>query len=219
MDKGTCSIDGCGKPVKARGWCSADYEHWRQYGTPHRPPVVPIVDLPGERWLPVVDWEDLYEVSSAARVRSLPRRGGRNRTYGGGILAPHAGDNGYLWVRLFRGGRGVSKRIHKLVADAFLGPCPPGCEVLHGPNGILDNSVTNLSYGTPVENAADQLRDGTRILGVKMHSAKLTEADVIEIRRRHANGEAGYRALGREYGVDQGQIRLIVKRKNWKHVA
>ena len=32
-----------------------------------------------ERWLPVVGWEGLHEVSDLGRVRSLPRKGGNNR--------------------------------------------------------------------------------------------------------------------------------------------
>jgi hypothetical protein len=32
---GTCSIDGCGKPVAARGWCHAHYKKWQLHGSPH----------------------------------------------------------------------------------------------------------------------------------------------------------------------------------------
>jgi len=38
-------------------------------------------------WRPVVGYEGLYEVSSNGLVRSLPRRGGNNRTYGGKTLS------------------------------------------------------------------------------------------------------------------------------------
>lgn len=31
---GTCSIEGCEKPVKARGWCGAHYKAWRSHGDP-----------------------------------------------------------------------------------------------------------------------------------------------------------------------------------------
>jgi NUMOD4 motif/HNH endonuclease len=180
-------------------------------------------DVTPERWLPVVGWEGLYEVSSAGLVRSLPRRGGNNRMYGGKLLRASwqkaSKGKRYLAVSLSRDGNAVRLRIHKLVAEAFLGPCPPGREVRHGPNGVADNSVLNLCYGTHAENATDTIRDGNTVAGSKNHHAKLTEADVVEIRRRHASGEAGYRALGREYGVDFTAIRFVIKRKKWKHVA
>lgn len=37
MAKGTllCSIEGCGKPVQARGWCNTHYARWRRQGDPH----------------------------------------------------------------------------------------------------------------------------------------------------------------------------------------
>lgn len=176
-----------------------------------------------EAWKPVVGYEGLYEVSSLGRVRSLPRRGGSNRTYGGKILRASwqkaCEGKRYLAVGLSREGESVRLRVHKLVAEAFLGPCPPGQGVRHGPAGVADNSVANLCYGTSLENAADTIRDGTRLLGSERYNAKLTEADVIEIRCRHASGDGSYVSLGREYGVDWSLIRGIVKRRRWGHVA
>lgn len=34
MSRKPCSIEGCGRPVKARGWCAAHYRRWSQYGSP-----------------------------------------------------------------------------------------------------------------------------------------------------------------------------------------
>lgn len=33
MDVLTCSIDGCAKPVKARGWCAMHYWRWKKHGS------------------------------------------------------------------------------------------------------------------------------------------------------------------------------------------
>lgn len=49
MPKPTCSVDGCEKPAKTRGWCSAHYERWRRNGVPgpagdaRRRPFIPCV--------------------------------------------------------------------------------------------------------------------------------------------------------------------------------
>lgn len=43
----------------------------------------------------------------------------------------------------------------------WTGLCPEGMEVHHGPNGIRDNSVRNLSYGSHSANGLDMRRDGT----------------------------------------------------------
>ena len=40
MAQRTCSIEGCVRPRKSRGWCNTHYERWRRHGTttdPHRP--------------------------------------------------------------------------------------------------------------------------------------------------------------------------------------
>ena len=34
MNKRTCTIDGCGSPAHARGWCSKHYQRWRTHGDP-----------------------------------------------------------------------------------------------------------------------------------------------------------------------------------------
>ena len=54
--------------------------------------------------------------------------------------------------------------------------------------------------------------------GTTINTAKLTEANVIEILRRSAHGETGV-ALAREFGVRQSNISFIVRRKTWKHVT
>lgn len=36
MPERTCSVGGCGRPVRARGWCTTHYERWRKNGHPLR---------------------------------------------------------------------------------------------------------------------------------------------------------------------------------------
>jgi hypothetical protein len=30
----TCKVDGCGREVRARGWCRRHYESWKRHGDP-----------------------------------------------------------------------------------------------------------------------------------------------------------------------------------------
>jgi hypothetical protein len=119
-----------------------------------------------ERWLPVVGYESLYEVSSRGRVRSLDRvttkSNGRICRYKGRILKPGQDGYGYLSVALCVDGVAKVVRIHTLVLQAFHGPPPfPRAQGRHGPAGYLDNSLGNLSWGTYSENSYDRQRDGT----------------------------------------------------------
>ncbi len=60
---------------------------------------------------------------------------------------PFTGADGHSYVSLTRpDGTSETCRIADLVAATFLGPCPAGMELRHGPGGLADNSVSNLSY-------------------------------------------------------------------------
>lgn len=92
---------------------------------------------------------------------------------------------------------------------------------------------SHLFLGTPAENSADMVRKGraatgtrqgaythpeSRLRGEAVATAKLTERQVIEIRRLHEAGEK-FRPLARRFGVSKGAIAMICHRVNWKHVA
>lgn len=172
---------------------------------------------PPESWLPVVGYEGLYEVSDLGQVRSLDRTDCRGKSCTGVLLVPMSwGD--YLWVRLSRNGRRQARHVHRLVLEAFIGPCPEGMEACHGPGGSLDNSLANLRWDTHAANMEDQRQHGTKALGEGHGNAKLTDVEVDEIRRRVAAGES-QRAVAADLGVHNTLVSFIVRRVYWKHVA
>lgn len=185
-----------------------------RYVTPELPFPEP---EPAERWLPVVRWEGLYEVSDLGRVRSLPRVT-NGITCVGRILggARHTRCQ-YRYIVLSHGKRRQPKNVYRMVLEAFVGPCPPGMEGLHGPGGSQDDRLVNLSWGTRAKNhGEDQCRDGTCKCGERARSAKLTHAQADEIKLRLAAG-ASHRGLAREYGMSRSAIRAIHRGKTWTH--
>lgn len=111
-----------------------------------------------EEWRPVVGWERLYEVSDAGQVRSVPR-GGKGGTRGRTLRQPSSG-GGYRQVTLSNGKR-VTGHVHRLVAEAFLGPAPSSSyEVRHLDGDPSNNTRTNLAWGTGAENWEDRRRHG-----------------------------------------------------------
>ena len=162
-----------------------------------------------ERWLPVVRYEGWYEVSDWGRVRNAIT---------GKILKTKLSGRGYLTVCLCRNGHKIRRPVHLLVLEAFVGPPAPGQEGRHGPNGKLDNRLTELCWGTRKQNLADRERDGTVNEGVRHGNAKLTEADVLTIRARAAAGEY-LQLIALDYGIGQENVSLIVRRETWDHVA
>lgn len=129
---------------------------------------MPPVDLDqletAERWLPVVGYEGLYDVSSLGRVRSIARPGAR-----GGIKKQHLRPDGYFEVLLSKENRGRIATTHRLVTAAFLGPRPAGMYTRHLNGDSQDNRIENLTYGTPSQNAVDMVQHGRHNQARKTH--------------------------------------------------
>jgi hypothetical protein len=128
--------------------------------------------------------------------------------------------DGYLTVKLYRDGKSRLLKAHVLIMEAFLGPQPAGMNVCHFPNPDRGNNrLSNLRWGTPRENASHKELQGTSQKGSRSGAAKLTEADVMEIRRIFESGEArNKRAIAARYGVTPTAIGFIINRKNWTHI-
>lgn len=122
---------------------------------------------------------------------------------------------GYRVVNICSGGKRRTWLVHRLVALAFLGPEPAGCEVCHGNGDRSDNRACNLRYGTRKENMADQLNHGTRNRGEKQGLHKLTEAQVKAIRSAYAAGGVTQQGLADLYKVHVMNINAIVNRRSW----
>ena len=133
-------------------------------------------------------------------------------------LRPGMTLGGYHQVSLRQGGRTFIRSIHRLVLEAFVGPCPSGMEACHFPNrDKSDNRLSNLRWGTHRSNLADRAIHGTDNRGERSSSAKLTAATVAEIRQRLGNGEYQYR-IAEDFGVGQTTISDINRQKRWSHV-
>jgi len=114
--------------------------------------------------------------------------------------------------------------VHKFVALAFLGPCPPKMTVNHKKGIKTDNRPDQLEYITRAANVKHAFDLGfmTPARGSLNGNHKLTEAQVIEIRKHAAsNGRYyGRKMLATKYGVTEGHIKdIVIKRRNaWPHV-
>lgn len=162
-----------------------------------------------EEWRPAVGFEGRYEASNMGRVRSTSGQ------YCGRILSPGPHPGGYLMMHLYAYGRRSARTLHSVVAAAFLGPRPVGMEVCHL-DGVKTNcAAANLAYATHRENEAHKLLHGTRMLGERHATAKLTAAQVREIRARQNEPQA---VLAAEFGCTFGNISAIQRRKSWRHV-
>lgn len=187
-----------------------------------------------EEWRDVVGYECFYEVSNHGRIRSLDRKvisyGKSNfvgtRIQKGKILKPTRLNRGkkHLYLRL-TDINGVKKGhlLHRLVLEAFVGPCPEGMECRHYPDrDVTNNCVWNLRWGTRQENAEDKIRDGMSngctgaVDGEKNGRAKLTWDNVLDARRLYATKRYTYARLANNYGVGINTIRSVIIGETWR---
>ncbi len=168
-----------------------------------------------EQWLPVVGYENFYEVSDRGRVKQVARR---TNTFVGKILEPSHDQHGYLIVSLSVGGCYSTKTVHRLVLLAHIGPCPAGMLCRHLDGSADNNHIDNLKWGTRRENEADKVLHGTNTLGERHPLVKLTERSVREIRaiRKHLGWTL--KTIGELYGVSLSNVHRIDKRKSWVHI-
>lgn len=126
------------------------------------------------------------------------------------------GRDGYGAVRH----EGRKRAAHRLVYLGFHGELPAEKPlVLHHCDRPQCIEVEHLYPGTAQDNCDDKFRRGRNSpqAGKDNGNVKLTEEQVLDIRKRAAAGEA-QRAIARQMGLNSTTVFRIVSRKLWPHL-
>lgn len=169
-----------------------------------------------EVWRSVEETDGYYDVSNIGRVRrAKPGRGTRV----GWILKGFTNKDGYLKVVTYCNGRYGYFFVHRLVASAFLGPCPPGKEVNHKDLNKQNNVPSNLEYVTHRRNVRHAADNGVlgHTNGETNPFAKLTWEKVEKIREYAKAGKYTQKEMAAMFGVAEVSISGIVRWKSWNH--
>lgn len=188
--KSVCKIDDCGKPAaNGRGWCNGHYLRWHRHGDP---------------------------------LGGSTSRGAVNR-YINEVVLVYTGAECLIWpFARNTHGRAVVKNsdgtsvVSRLVCEVINGPPPsPLHDAAHecgqGHEGCV--APGHLTWKTKSENEHDRVRHGTSNRGERCGAAKLSEAQVRQIRKM--SGTLTQMEIADMFGVSRRCIGHIVRRVNW----
>ncbi|SDI30545.1 HNH endonuclease [Vreelandella titanicae] len=165
------------------------------------------------------------------RIAPIPNNPGYFASEDGKVFSNRSGEmkeikqrirRNYWVVTIFVRVNGAKERhrkdVHRLVLMAFEGlPTTPFDQGRHL-NGIsLDNRAVNLAWGTRKQNAEDAIKHGTLGLGMKSRRRKLSEQQVIEIKRRCKSGEPKG-VIATDYDIHPGYIPHLMDGRCWSHI-
>lgn len=182
-----------------------------------------VVDLENEIWLPCVGYEGIYEVSNLGRVKRVNKV---KRSINGGIVTfkerlctEHIDQKGYSFCILTDMAVKVSsKRIHKLVTNAFMPNPNKTLEVNHIDGNKQNNKLSNFEWVTHQENMTHAKENNLLVRGEDGHHNKLKETEVLEIRQKYVKDVYTMDTLAKEYNVSRSGIQSIIERRTWTHI-
>lgn len=179
-----------------------------------------------ELWKNIVEDGIELEVSSIGRIRRKQRnldvspRNSKGQNTGnfrkcipGGEIKQWIDNNGYMNVSYMVSGVRYKRRVHRLVAKAFVIGWFDGATVDHLDGNKINNAASNLEWVTLSENSKRQNRDGRGVpKGQKHPGAKLMDHQIPEIKNLRDKG-LSYEKIGAAFGVSGSLIHKILTGK------
>lgn len=177
-----------------------------------------------EEWKDITITNGKYQVSNHGNVKILFRYHfcGFNKSIQhvkyteGKLLKKVIGNRGYINYRLYVDGCKIDKQGHRLVAEAFIENPDNKLEVNHIDSNKQNNHITNLEWVTRQENQIHYANSPyvKHPIGEKVGTAKLTESDIIAIRKDNRT----LKEIALSYNCNFTNIGYIKNYKTWKHI-
>lgn len=178
-----------------------------------------------ETWKDIDDYAGFYQVSDRGRVRSRDRKvkvaGSGYRALIGAVKYLGINNQGYNTVSLCKDGKQSTKKVHRLVAQAFINTTENYWEVNHLDGNKLNNNKNNLEWSTRSDNMRHAINTGLIDIarGADCNSSKLSDKEVLSIRKLYNKGERPYQyEIAEMFNVDRSVICEIINRKIWTHI-
>lgn len=154
--------------------------------------------------------EGLYKIDEYGNIWS---------NYKSDYMKTQKDKDGYLKIKLSGGSRKnpVYVRIATLVAWNFIGS-PNNLKdptINHIDGNILNNHYSNLEWIERGKNSSIRRNTGK---GSNNHESKLTEEQVLDIRKKYNPTKITYKEIAKEYNVSKSCIANIIQGNTWRHI-
>jgi hypothetical protein len=189
--KKKCEVEGCAGVNLAKGLCCKHYTRLLRGGDPHT--------LSQKE----MSLEERFRAGLAPQdpVTGCIEWTGTRVTKGYGLIT--------------QDGKPIG--THRLAWELKHGPIPEGMKVCHHCDNPACCNTDHHFLGTNADNMADRNAKGRQAKGERSGGAKLTEADVLEIRRRLAAGESQLE-ISKAFGITRQHVGYIKSGKTWSHL-
>lgn len=173
-----------------------------------------------ETWLPIENYESLYEISNLGKVRSLDRvviygenKGNYHTRIGQDLKGTLS--SGYETVSL----SGKTHSIHVLVAKHFVEGYKEGYVVNHIDYNKVNNFYKNLEWVTAGQNILHNKKTLRGAFGESQKDSKLTNDDDVVLIRNLMKDGVKQRVIAKNFKVSPTTISDIKKGRKWSHVG
>ena len=147
---------------------------------------------------PIKDFEGLYSISKNGDIFS---------NYKNIYLKQYIDGKGYKFVRLKKNGRYYNKKVHRLIADAFIPNEHNKPQVNHIDGDKTNNNISNLEWCTASENQIHRCRVLKKIWSKKI---MCVETGVIYNSIKEA---------AKSVGVSPSKISCVANNKKYRHTS
>lgn len=170
-----------------------------------------------ERWLDIkienLLPEEQIQVSNYGRLRSFKVSKTKPKIIGGSWIG------GYNAIVLkLKTGKSQTFYVHKLVAQHFMVNFNPEFSyVIHLDFDKKNNHYSNLKWADKETARVHRLSD-ENYDSKKIKNSKLTEVQVIKIKKMLKRGTMKQFRIAQQFGISQTQLMRIKNGKNWSHI-